>query len=75
VRTLLGSDPQTRGECGVPEAAAGETPLNAVRISFGAGTPDEHVERFVEAVRELVRNGARWSYRTEGGRCVPVTEA
>ncbi|MDI3387182.1 aminotransferase class V-fold PLP-dependent enzyme [Streptomyces sp. B-S-A8] len=73
VRTLLGSDPQEQGECGAPEGAPGEKSLNAIRVSFGAGTPDEHVERFVRAVRELVRDGARWSYRTEGGRCVPDT--
>jgi selenocysteine lyase/cysteine desulfurase len=72
VRTLLGSGPQTRGECGAPEAAPGETSIDAVRVSFGAGTPDEHVERFVDAVRELVRDGAKWTYRTEGGRCVPA---
>ncbi|WNM34593.1 aminotransferase class V-fold PLP-dependent enzyme [Streptomyces sp. Li-HN-5-11] len=72
VRTLLGSDPQTQGECGAPEAAPGEKSLNAIRVSFGAGTPDEHVERFVTAVRELVRDGAKWRYRTEGGRCVPA---
>ncbi|SEQ47461.1 Selenocysteine lyase/Cysteine desulfurase [Streptomyces sp. yr375] len=72
VRTLLGSDPQTQGECGAPEAAPGEKSLNAIRVSFGAGTPDEHVERFVDAVRELVADGARWQYRTEGGRCVPA---
>ncbi|MFM9367442.1 aminotransferase class V-fold PLP-dependent enzyme [Streptomyces sp. Da 82-17] len=75
VRTLLGSDPQEQGECGAPEGAPGEKSLNAIRVSFGAGTPDEHVERFVSAVRELVREGARWSYRTEGGRCVPDTSA
>ncbi|MFE9168365.1 aminotransferase class V-fold PLP-dependent enzyme [Streptomyces kebangsaanensis] len=63
LRTLLGGDPRTRGECGGPDAA--------VRVSFGAGTPDEHVERFVTAVGELVRNGAKWTYRTENGRCVP----
>ncbi|MFF9085001.1 aminotransferase class V-fold PLP-dependent enzyme [Streptomyces sp. NPDC014991] len=72
VRTLLGTDPQAQGECGAPEAAPGERSLNAVRVSFGAGTPDEHVERFVNAVRELVRDGARWQYRTEDGRCVPA---
>ncbi|MGW0085909.1 aminotransferase class V-fold PLP-dependent enzyme [Streptomyces sp. NPDC003393] len=72
VRTLLGSDPRTQGECGAPEAAPGERSLNAVRISFGAGTPDEHVARFVAAVRELVRDGAKWRYRTEDGRCVPA---
>ncbi|MGW2681991.1 aminotransferase class V-fold PLP-dependent enzyme [Streptomyces sp. NPDC001414] len=72
VRTLLGSDPGTQGECGAPEAAPGEKSLNAIRVSFGAGTPDEHVERFVTAVRELVADGAKWSYRTEDGRCVPA---
>ncbi|MGW5060764.1 aminotransferase class V-fold PLP-dependent enzyme [Streptomyces sp. NPDC004096] len=72
VRTLLGSDPQTQGECGAPEAAPGEKSLNAIRVSFGAGTPDEHVERFVRAVKELVSDGAKWNYRTEGGRCVPT---
>ncbi|MFI8290876.1 aminotransferase class V-fold PLP-dependent enzyme [Streptomyces sp. NPDC085614] len=71
VRTLLGSDPQDVGECGAPEAEPGERSLNAIRVSFGAGTPDEHVERFVGAVRELVRDGAQWKYRTEDGRCVP----
>ncbi|MBT2469461.1 aminotransferase class V-fold PLP-dependent enzyme [Streptomyces sp. ISL-66] len=81
VRTLLGSEPQTQGECGAPEAAPGELPqtpsggtpgLNAIRVSFGAGTPDEHVERFVRAVKELVADGAKWQYRTEEGRCVPA---
>src|SRR5690606_12630168 len=72
VRRLLGSDPGARGECGAPEAAApGKTSLNAIRVSFGAGTPDEHVERFVRAVRERVHEGARWTYHTEEGRCVP----
>ena len=75
VRTLLGGDPRSQGECGAPEAAPGEKSLNAVRVSFGAGTPDEHVERFVRAVRELVRDGARWNYRTVDGRCVPDTSA
>ncbi|MGV9310977.1 aminotransferase class V-fold PLP-dependent enzyme [Streptomyces sp. NPDC003691] len=71
VRTLLGSDPQDPGECGAPEAEPGERSLNAIRVSFGAGTPDEHLDRFLGAVRELVTDGARWSYRTEDGRCVP----
>jgi selenocysteine lyase/cysteine desulfurase len=72
VRTLLGSEPQAPGECGAPEAAPGERSLNAIRVSFGAGTPDEHVERFVRAVKELVTDGAKWQYRTEEGRCVPA---
>ncbi|MFJ9794453.1 aminotransferase class V-fold PLP-dependent enzyme [Streptomyces sp. NPDC101145] len=71
VRTLLGGSEREPGECGAPEGGPGERPLNAIRVSFGAGTPDEHVDRFVRAVRELVADGARWSYRTEDGRCVP----
>ncbi|MCQ8188787.1 aminotransferase class V-fold PLP-dependent enzyme [Streptomyces rugosispiralis] len=74
VRTLLDSEPDEPGECGAPEAAPGERSLNAIRVSFGAGTPDEHVERFVGAVKELVRDGARWTYRTEDGRCVPARD-
>ncbi|GGP34057.1 aminotransferase [Streptomyces variabilis] len=67
VRRLLGGDTGGAGECGAPEPGA----LNAIRVSFGAGTPEEHVARFVRAVRELVRDGARWTYRTVDGRCVP----
>ncbi|MFI6643863.1 aminotransferase class V-fold PLP-dependent enzyme [Streptomyces sp. NPDC050504] len=75
VRTLLGSSPQDPGECGAPEGDPGERSLNAIRVSFGAGTPDEHLERFLRAVKELVTDGARWNYRTEEGRCVPDTSA
>ncbi|MET9808251.1 aminotransferase class V-fold PLP-dependent enzyme [Streptomyces halstedii] len=71
VRTLLGGEPLEPGECGAPEAGPGEKSLNAIRVSFGAGTPDEHIDRFLGAVRELVGDGARWTYRTEDGRCVP----
>lgn len=75
VRTLLGAAPESQGECGAPEAAPGERSLNAIRVSFGAGTPDEHIERFLGAVKELVRDGARWNYRTQDGRCVPAVES
>ncbi|MFF4225282.1 aminotransferase class V-fold PLP-dependent enzyme [Streptomyces abikoensis] len=68
VRVLLDGDQGVPGECGPSDGRS----LNAIRVSFGAGTPDEHVERFVRAVRELVTEGARWEYRTEGGRCVAV---
>ncbi|MEC4019321.1 aminotransferase class V-fold PLP-dependent enzyme [Streptomyces sp. H27-D2] len=71
VRTLLGGEDDEPGECGAPDSAPGERSLNAIRVSFGAGTPDEHIERFAGAVQELVRGGARWTYRTEDGRCVP----
>lgn len=68
VRTLLGDDRQEPGDCG------GDATLNAIRVSFGAGTPDEHVDRFLAAVAELVRDGAKWNYRTENGRCVPAED-
>jgi selenocysteine lyase/cysteine desulfurase len=74
VRTLLDSEPDEPGECGAPDAAPGERSLNALRVSFGAGTPDEHIARFLSAVTTLVREGARWNYRTENGRCVPARD-
>ncbi|MGV9317519.1 aminotransferase class V-fold PLP-dependent enzyme [Streptomyces sp. NPDC003660] len=64
VRALLGTGPAEQAGCGTGT-------LNALRVSFGAGTPDEDVTRFVTAVRELVTRGAKWTYRTENGRCVP----
>ncbi|MBT2399327.1 aminotransferase class V-fold PLP-dependent enzyme [Streptomyces sp. ISL-100] len=73
VRGLLGNAPDQPDECGAPEPLApGERPVNAVRASFGAGTPVEHLDRLVAAVAQLAREGARWTYRTEAGRCVPV---
>ncbi|WP_225848420.1 aminotransferase class V-fold PLP-dependent enzyme [Streptomyces sp. HPF1205] len=72
LRLLLGAGREDPGECGAPDAVPGESSLNAVRVSFGAGTPEEHVERFLTAVTTLVREGARWEYRVENGRCVPV---
>ena len=76
VRTLLGGEDTAPSECGAPEPSLpGERSLNAIRVSFGAGTPDEHVDRFLAAVRALVTDGARWTYRNEGGRCVVDTRA
>ena len=69
VRTLLGSDPQSQGECGAPEAAPGERSLNAIRVSFGAGTPDEHVERFVRR-GEGAGAGRRAVELPHGGRAL-----
>ncbi|MFG3255926.1 aminotransferase class V-fold PLP-dependent enzyme [Streptomyces sp. NPDC048172] len=75
LRTLLGAESGAAGECGSPDVGSGDVSLNAIRVSFGVGTPDEHVSRFVAAVRSLVRDGAKWSYRTEAGRCVPAPAA
>jgi len=71
VRHLLGGRRAEPSECGAPEGASGQRNLNAIRVSFGAGTPVEHVDRFLAAVRTLVADGAAWSYRTVSGRCVP----
>ncbi|MFE9095231.1 aminotransferase class V-fold PLP-dependent enzyme [Streptomyces sp. NPDC007264] len=59
VRLLLGGEPRSGHACGAPGGAPGDRPLDAIRVSFGAGTPDEHVERFCRAVGRLVREGAR----------------
>ncbi|MEK9523708.1 aminotransferase class V-fold PLP-dependent enzyme [Streptomyces venezuelae] len=73
VRGLLGNAPDHSDECGAPEPLApGARQVNAVRASFGAGTPVEHLDRLVAAVAALARDGSRWTYRTEAGRCVPV---
>jgi selenocysteine lyase/cysteine desulfurase len=50
VRRLLG------GEAECCTDADGTSPT-AVRVSFGAGTPDEHVDRFCTALHELVTRG------------------
>lgn len=75
VRTLLGESSQEPGECGAPGAGPGEEPLGAIRVSFGAGTPDEHLDRFVRAVRELVGGGVRRERRTGDGRRAPAAAA
>jgi selenocysteine lyase/cysteine desulfurase len=64
VRALLGGTAGAEAGCDAPDGTA-------VRVSFGAGTPDEHIDRFLTAVGALVRHGARWKYRTVDGRCVP----
>ncbi len=50
VRHLLGGRPDAAAECGEPDAS----PLNAVRASFGVGTPVEHVDRLLDALVDLV---------------------
>lgn len=42
-----------------------------VRVSIGIGTTAEHVSRFVGAVGELARNGARWTYVERDDEIVP----
>ncbi|WP_333769685.1 aminotransferase class V-fold PLP-dependent enzyme [Streptomyces sp. IBSBF 2435] len=72
VRHLLGGEAEDPGACGSPDSAPGHPSFNAVRVSFGVGTPAEHIRRFTRAVATLVRDGAAWTYHTEAGRCVPT---
>ncbi|NJP68793.1 aminotransferase class V-fold PLP-dependent enzyme [Streptomyces spiramenti] len=55
LRSLL-----AEGDAAVPGPDAGgcdDSPVQAVRASFGAGTPVEHVDRLVSAVRRLTAEG------------------
>jgi selenocysteine lyase/cysteine desulfurase len=72
VRVLLDAEPGQAGECGAFDAAPGERSPHAIRVSFGVGTPQEHLDRFLAAVGTLVRDGAAWRYHAENGRCVPL---
>ncbi|TDC65648.1 aminotransferase class V-fold PLP-dependent enzyme [Streptomyces hainanensis] len=45
VRKLLGASADSAEDC--------DGPLQALRVSFGAGTPEEHLTRLVDAVAEL----------------------
>ncbi|WP_431782183.1 aminotransferase class V-fold PLP-dependent enzyme [Streptomyces chumphonensis] len=54
LRALLGADAVAPGECG---GAPEEGELGAVRVSFGAGTPCSHIDRFLTAAEELLRRG------------------
>ncbi|MQY15308.1 Cysteine desulfurase [Streptomyces sp. RB5] len=54
VRTLLGTDRDEPAGCHEPaDGVPAGSPLHAIRVSFGAGTPEEHIERFLTAVAEL----------------------
>ncbi|MGW9346719.1 aminotransferase class V-fold PLP-dependent enzyme [Nocardiopsis flavescens] len=46
----------------------------AVRASLGIGTTQEHVDRLVGAVADLVARGPRWEYAEADGRLVPVPD-
>jgi selenocysteine lyase/cysteine desulfurase len=71
VRHLLGATSEDLGACGSPDPAAGFTG-NAIRVSFGAGTPEADVPRFLAALAALTTEGPAWTYATRSGRCVPI---
>ncbi|GLY39124.1 cysteine desulfurase [Amycolatopsis sp. NBRC 101858] len=44
----------------------------AIRVSLGLGSTEEHVDRVVLALRRIVARGARWEYAKVDGRWAPV---
>ncbi|MEU6563964.1 aminotransferase class V-fold PLP-dependent enzyme [Nocardia nova] len=46
----------------------------AVRASVGLGTSVADVDRLIDALRRLVRDGARWNYTRADGQWSPVPE-
>ncbi|MGW4400312.1 aminotransferase class V-fold PLP-dependent enzyme [Amycolatopsis nivea] len=51
---------------------AGSEGRQAVRVSLGLGSTEEHVDRLVLALRQIVARGARWEYAKVDGRWAPV---
>lgn len=48
--------------------------VRAIRASLGLGTTDEHVDRFVNAVRQIVSDGPRWQYQSHDGGWFPISD-
>jgi selenocysteine lyase/cysteine desulfurase len=46
----------------------------AIRVSLGLGTTEEHVNRLVLALRQIVARGARRAYARQDGRWAPVDD-
>lgn len=74
VRHLLGAPQEDLGACGSPDPSTGFTG-NAIRVSFGAGTPEADIPRVVAALASLITEGPAWTYTTQSGRCVPSSPA
>jgi selenocysteine lyase/cysteine desulfurase len=43
----------------------------ASRVSLGLGSTEEHIDRLVLALRQIVARGARWTYDSPDGRWAP----
>ena len=52
-------------------AADDEPAPSALRVSVGVGTTSDDIDRFVDALGELLRHGPRASYALVGGRLAP----
>ncbi len=53
------------------ELTDGEAAGGAVRASIGIGTRAADIDRLLEAIAHISRNGAKWSYRAFDGYVVP----
>jgi len=53
-------------------AIAGGDGQQALRVSLGLGSTEEHVDRLLLALRQIVARGARWEYAKQDGRWAPV---
>ncbi|WP_370948306.1 aminotransferase class V-fold PLP-dependent enzyme [Amycolatopsis sp. cg5] len=53
---------------------AGATGQQALRVSLGLGTTDEHIDRLLLALRQIVARGARWTYAKVDGRWAPADD-
>jgi selenocysteine lyase/cysteine desulfurase len=51
--------------------ARAERASGAVRASIGVGTDGVDIERFLDALSQIVSEGPRWAYEVVGGRYVP----
>ncbi|MTD57270.1 aminotransferase class V-fold PLP-dependent enzyme [Amycolatopsis pithecellobii] len=46
----------------------------ALRVSLGLGTTAEHIDRFLLALRQIVADGARWTYAKPDGSWAPAPD-
>ena len=46
----------------------------AVRASFGVGSSSADVDRLLAALDQLLADGPRWTYASDGGSCRPVPD-
>ncbi|MGM1065108.1 aminotransferase class V-fold PLP-dependent enzyme [Saccharothrix sp. Mg75] len=53
---------------------SGGNPGRALRASIGIGTTTEHVDRFLDALRDIVETGPRWRYREQAHGWAPVPD-
>ncbi|MFD8491644.1 aminotransferase class V-fold PLP-dependent enzyme [Amycolatopsis sp. NPDC059657] len=53
---------------------AGAAGQQALRVSLGLGTTEEHVDRLLLALRQIVARGARWTYAKVDGRWAPLDD-